>query len=208
MNMKKIALASAVLLSAAFATSAFAQTADADKQAAVARYLRAVPMSKMMEDTYSQMAKQLPADKQAQFLSDMRSLVKAERIEQIASAAMVKTFTVEELNALADFYSSKNGASAMAKFGAYMGEVMPPLMQEVQRAVQEIQQRAQKCGLTLRSSGPPPAWQLARESVVLIIGLAGQAPTRWGPLSSNVRRHAPEIRRPAVHSGVPGSAGA
>ena len=36
--------------------------------------------------------------------------------------------------------------------------------------------------------GPPPAWHLAREAVVLIIGLAGQAPSRLRPLSSNVRR--------------------
>ena len=47
----------------------------------------------------------------------------------------------------------------------------------------------QKCGLTLRSSGPPPAWHLAREAMQGIIRLAGQAPRRWCPLSSNVRPH-------------------
>ena len=45
-----------------------------------------------------------------------------------------------------------------------------------------------KCCLTLRSSGPPPASRLARELASVIIHLAGQAPCRWGPLSSNVRR--------------------
>ena len=44
--------------------------------------------------------------------------------------------------------------------------------------------------LTLRSSGPPPAWHLARDPVQVIICLAGQAPHRRGPLSSNVRPHA------------------
>ena len=39
-------------------------------------------------------------------------------------------------------------------------------------------------GLTLRSSGPPPAWP--REPLRLIICLA--RPCRWRPLSSNVRR--------------------
>ena len=33
-------------------------------------------------------------------------------------------------------------------------------------------------GLTLRWSGPPPAWHLAREALRLIIRLAGQAPSR------------------------------
>ena len=53
-------------------------------------------------------------------------------------------------------------------------------------------------GLTLRSSGPPPAWRLAREAVLsVIIRLAGQAPTRRGPLSSNVRPH--NMRRISHH---------
>ena len=44
------------------------------------------------------------------------------------------------------------------------------------------------CCLTLRSWGLPPARHLARVAVVLIIGLAGQVPSRRQPLSSNVRR--------------------
>ena len=49
--------------------------------------------------------------------------------------------------------------------------------------------RSPKRCLTLRSSGPPPGWHLAREAIQVIIRLAGQAPTRRGPLSSNVRPH-------------------
>jgi hypothetical protein len=59
-----------------------------------------------------------------------------------------------------------------------------------------------ECGLTLRSSGPPPARHLAREPASVIIRLAGQAPTRFRPLSSNVRRlgrtHAVEHRASAT----------
>ena len=44
------------------------------------------------------------------------------------------------------------------------------------------------CGLTLRSSGPPPAWHLGREASQAIVRLAAQAPIRRGPLSSNVMR--------------------
>ena len=49
-------------------------------------------------------------------------------------------------------------------------------------------------GLTLRSSGPSPARHLARKVVLSIIGLAGQAPCRCGPLSSNVRPRVYSIR--------------
>ena len=48
---------------------------------------------------------------------------------------------------------------------------------------------APQCGLTLRSSGPPPAWRLGREASQVIVRLAAQAPIRRGPLSSNVRPH-------------------
>ena len=66
------------------------------------------------------------------------------------------------------------------------------------------------CGLTLRSSGPPPAWHLAREPASVIIRFAGQAPTRWRPLSSNVMQtqepHAPAPEHlPARCAGWPKS---
>jgi carboxy-terminal domain RNA polymerase II polypeptide A small phosphatase len=48
-----------------------------------------------------------------------------------------------------------------------------------------------KSRLTLRSSGLAPAWHLAREALQVIIRLAGQAPSRRSPLSSNVRAHMP-----------------
>ena len=121
-----------------------AQPPDAAKEAAVDRYLRAAPMSRMMEDTYGQIGQQVPVDKREQFIADMRALVKVDRIERIARAAMLNTFTTEELNALADFYSSSHGASAMSKFGVYMGQVMPPLMGELQRAIQELQSREKR----------------------------------------------------------------
>ena len=42
--------------------------------------------------------------------------------------------------------------------------------------------------------GPPPAWHLAREALAVIIRFAGQAPSRFRPLSSNVRPHSHQPR--------------
>ena len=121
-----------------------AQDTTAARQDAVDRYLRAVPMEKMLEDTYAEMSKQLPQERRANFITSMRQKVRAETLEKMARAAMLKHFTADELNALADFYSSKHGASAMSKFGAYMADVMPPLMEEIRRAQQEPQSKAKK----------------------------------------------------------------
>jgi len=119
-----------------------AQDSAADRQAAAARYLNVVPMSKMLEDSFAELAKQLPPDNRAGFIARMNRSVRADTLERIALDAMVKTFTADELNALADFYGSKPGRSAMQKFGIYMGQVMPAIQAEIQRAA--LQQGNQK----------------------------------------------------------------
>ena len=48
--------------------------------------------------------------------------------------AMVKNFTTDELKALADFYGSPVGKSAMQKFGAYMADLMPTMQAEIMKA--------------------------------------------------------------------------
>jgi hypothetical protein len=54
--------------------------------------------------------------------------------------AMVKHFTTEELKALADFYGSPVGKSAMQKFGAYMADLMPIIQAEMMKAQAKLNQ--------------------------------------------------------------------
>lgn len=56
-------------------------------------------------------------------------------------SAMIKNFTADELKALADFYGSAVGKSAMAKMGAYMADAMGPMMTELKRAVTLTQEQ-------------------------------------------------------------------
>ncbi len=139
MNLLSCISIALLISSASTSMPVLAQDTQETRQDAMQRYLQAVPMAKMAEDAYSEVAKHVPLEKRAEFISAMRRSVRVERIEDIAKQAMLKTFTTSELNALADFYSSKDGASAMNKYGAYMGEIMPPLLQEIQRAVQAFQ---------------------------------------------------------------------
>jgi hypothetical protein len=120
---------------------ALGQDGLAERKAAAERYVAVVPMSRLLDDTATEMAKQLPSDQQSAFIEMMKRTVRADVLERIALEAMIKTFTADELNALADFYGSKNGYSAMRKFGSYMALVMPALQQEVQRALQQIQKK-------------------------------------------------------------------
>ena len=54
--------------------------------------------------------------------------------------SMVKHFTTEELKALADFYGSPVGKSAMQKFGAYMADIMPAMEAEIMKAQAKLNQ--------------------------------------------------------------------
>lgn len=99
-----------IVLSVASA-SALAQDITATREAAADRYLRAVPMSKMLDGTLTEMSKQLPTEQRVQFMGDMKKIVRADYLERLCRQSMIKTFTTDELNALADFYGSKQGAA-------------------------------------------------------------------------------------------------
>lgn len=134
-NFRRVILPVAICVASAFAT---AQDDTLSRQAAASRYLKAVPIATMLDDTFNEMGKQVPQDQRAQFIAQMKAIVRADFLEKTTLESMVRTFTTDELNALADFYSSKHGSSAMLKFGVYMAQVMPAIQAEVQRGVQQF----------------------------------------------------------------------
>lgn len=131
-----------IILAAAMMSGACQAQAQAESaEEAVTRYLRAVPVEQMLNDMTVEIAKQVPVDQRASFVAEIRRVLRPEPIERIARAAMLKTFSAEELSAMADFYSSPHGASAMRKFGLYTAEIIPATIAEVQRAVNELKGR-------------------------------------------------------------------
>jgi hypothetical protein len=125
-----------VLFIAAFRASA-ADSED-ERIAAARRYLGVAQMSKITDDTVTELARTVPAEQRNRFLEFMHNAIRPEVLERAAMASMVKVFTVEELNALADFFGSPVGRSAMGKFGLYMADVMPVIQQEMFRALQQM----------------------------------------------------------------------
>ena len=108
--------------------------ADDTKEAriqAAERYLAAVPISQLFEDTFREMSKSLPEAIREGFIVQMRIVVRADILEAATRASLIRHFTVDELNAMTEFYSSPHGASAMRKFGAYMADVMPAVQKEM-----------------------------------------------------------------------------
>ena len=86
------------------------------------------------------MAANLPPDQREQFKRMMTSQLDIAALTKAMTDAMVKHFTTGELKALADFYGSPIGKSAMQKFGAYMADVMPAMQAEIMKAQAKLNQ--------------------------------------------------------------------
>ena len=117
------------------AAHASASDSEEERVAAAKRYIEVAQMSKMVDDTVTELAKAVPAGQRDRFLEFTRDAIRPQVLEQAAMASMVKVFTAPELNALADFYGSPVGKSAMSKFGVYMADLMPVIQQEMLRAM-------------------------------------------------------------------------
>jgi hypothetical protein len=98
------------------------------------RYLQATPPKALFEDMADKMAANLPPDQREQFKKLMTSQLDIAALSKAMIDSMVKHFTTEELKALADFYGSPVGKSAMQKFGAYMADIMPTIEAEIMKA--------------------------------------------------------------------------
>ena len=102
------------------------------------RYLQVSPPKALFEDMADKMAANLPTDQREQFKKLMTTQVDIAALSKAMIDAMVKNFTTEELKALADFYGSPVGKSAMQKFGAYMADIMPVMQAEIMKAAAKM----------------------------------------------------------------------
>lgn len=98
------------------------------------RYLKATPPEDMMKDMADKMAMNMPPEGRAEFKNLMTKHLDMAAITKAIEDAMVKHFTADELKALADFYGSPVGKSAMKKFGVYMADAMPVIQAEILKA--------------------------------------------------------------------------
>jgi len=133
MNFKTVLAALALLSLPAFA----AEDTQANRVKAADRYLLAMPISELMNDMIEEMGKTQPPEKKAWIRHVMVNCLDQKALESIIKDAMVKVFTADELGALADFYASTFGKSAMKKFAQYMALATPGMQAEVMKAIEK-----------------------------------------------------------------------
>jgi hypothetical protein len=106
------------------------------------RYLQAVPPGELLQSMTKQSIDMMPLDQQAIYKDMLTKHLDVEAIAQIMKNALSKNFSADELKALADFYGSPVGKSAMKKFSAYMRDSAPAIQTEVSKAFAKAQQAA------------------------------------------------------------------
>lgn len=131
-----------IITSLLFTTSLFAkdlkiEDTNENRTAEANRYLAATPPKEMLIDLVQKMSAQIPKEKQKAFYDLMIKNMDLEKFTLIIRDSMVKHFTAQELGALADFYGSPIGKSAMAKLGDYMAEAMPEIRTLMLEAAQK-----------------------------------------------------------------------
>ena len=116
------------------------------RSTAADRYLAVADLRKQLVDGTEAMAQTLPEERRALFKTMMLKHVRLEVLAAASKASLVRNFTTRELNALADFYGSPDGKSALVKLSAYMADIMPILKMELSRAatetINEMQRRS------------------------------------------------------------------
>lgn len=97
------------------------------------------PQALFQEMAAKDAANLLPAD-QKKFQDAFMANVDLPAVKKALIGALVKHFTAGELKALADFYGSAVGKSAMAKLSGYMSEIKPTIGSEIKRAQEAANQ--------------------------------------------------------------------
>ncbi len=118
---------------------AVAQTADA--LAAADRLIAVQKPTEVMKDMAANVAARIPnaTDQQKQaFIAEMTDPGFMARYQEQMRTVMARHLTVEEMNALAEFYSKPVAQSAMKKMGATTAEMMTFLQGEIPAMVGRI----------------------------------------------------------------------
>jgi len=142
--MKKILMIIAISLIAQIAFAEELPDTPGNRLAAAEKYLEVYSFKEMMTDFAKKTSMNLPQNERQTYIDFIMQGVRFDVLERAAMVSMVRHFTVRELRAMTDFYSSPEGRSVMKKFGDFMADMMPVIEQEAKRTYQKYQANTSK----------------------------------------------------------------
>ena len=131
MQLRQLTIVIATIFPLLTPNLASAQNSIGNRMAAAERYAAVIDFEKMMNDMILGVAQNFPANKREDAIAKMRREIDVQWLRNLAINSMVQIFTVEELNALADFYGNSVGRSIVRKMPAYFAAFMPAMQQRL-----------------------------------------------------------------------------
>ncbi len=136
----------ALLLSLVFSVNSASADPLASRDSAK-RYAKAIPAQEVIEEMLVYHVRNVPGPGRNNVAGEIRSRLNKDKLLETYIDILVSVYTTEELDALADFYSSPIGASANAKRSQVVDKYWM-FREEVERAVMQatsdLQLKAQK----------------------------------------------------------------
>jgi hypothetical protein len=140
--MRRFMITAAFVLMATVAISGESPDTPETRKLAAEKYIQVTDFAALWDSGLRAGVQGLPEDRREEVIAMAKKHIRIDALQSYMLAAMVKTFTTQELEALAAFYGSSEGKSAMAKFGTYMSDLLPAVQAEMVRAVTEMQAEA------------------------------------------------------------------
>lgn len=137
-------LLSALLAACLSAGPALAQEqrdTPANRYLAAEAYLKIHPLDAMVNEITGEILKVMPQQYHEEFRRTMKESMDRINLEELTLNAIVKHFTVKEINALTEFYSSPEGQSIMKKMPVYTKEIMPAILGIIPEAVKSVEEK-------------------------------------------------------------------
>jgi hypothetical protein len=108
----------------------------ANREQQASRFIAAKPTKEMLEEIFEPIIKaDFPPEKRAMAKELLSKFTDWEAIKKGLKDSYIKIYTADELKALADFYESPAGRSAIKKTGVVYADIQPMLKLEISRAI-------------------------------------------------------------------------
>ena len=144
--MKKFLLVglSAMALSSASFAQDDAQTVELSKKLTLAKeYSKIAPVDVEVNNAIEGLILNVPKENRILFKSILERNINTQRVQSASEMALAEIFTLEELKAMVDFYSTEEGKSVRSKMPDYQERLKPVLEQMVRDALQSYQSQVQ-----------------------------------------------------------------
>ncbi len=93
------------------------------------------PIRPKIEAALERVAQNIPQTERLRFKAAMRKAIEFQALEEASIDAMAEIFTAKELDAMIDFYGSKEGRSVSVKTGDYEQALQPVLVKMLDKAL-------------------------------------------------------------------------